>query len=101
MSNFKYELQRSGVTIAYSPREQKMFEHLKALGAARKEVSSLDVLEGWYNGADARPYHAREIVNNVIRSLTAKMAANGERVEIVKSPRAGPKHIAFKLSRKK
>jgi hypothetical protein len=96
-----WQLQRREASIAYSARERRMFDLLRQKRAMLREVSSLDILESWYNGVEKTPYHAREIVNNIVRSLTGKMAANGEPIEIVKSPRAGPRHITFKLARRK
>lgn len=73
-----------GEKIGYSDTE---LEVLKLL--SKKEISSAEIIDKHYSRGP-RPFHARSIINGLLRSLSAKMEMNNEAVRLVKSKRNGP-----------
>lgn len=82
--------------ISYSPAEEKL---LKILTTRKKPVSSVELVELFYDGAE-RPFHAQGGINVTIRSLIRKAAHNREDFVIERSERRGPYPIEFRLVRK-
>ena len=85
--------------VKYSETEQKMLKFLSD-EASEQAMSSNEIVDKWWIG-ERRPYHDRQIINGIIRGLIEKMKLNRERrIQIVKSPRAGPHPITYRVVRR-
>jgi len=86
-------------TVEYSANEKRMLEFLISR-ASRREVSSSDIVEEWYNGVNDRPYYGRQIVTGLINSLRTKLDHNRDKYVITKSRRSGPHPVRIRIARR-
>jgi hypothetical protein len=87
--------------VEYSANEQRMLEFLISR-ASRREVSSSDIVEEWYDGVSSanRPYYGRQIVTGLIESLRKKLDHNSDKYVITKSRRSGPHPVRIRIARR-
>lgn len=83
--------------MKYSPSEQRM---LKLLPRNGRKLTSVELVEKFYNGSGEAPYHARNIVITVLRSLRRKTAHNKEEFRVASTPRSGPIPMSFWLEQR-
>ena len=76
----------------YSASEQKLFALL-----GKRPTSSTDLLIKFYGG-HSWPENGRIRMMNIMRSLQRKVNEQETKFQIVRSPRAGPNPVTFKLS---
>ena len=91
----KFKLQPDEVAaVPYSKTERDTF----AAVSKTKFESTSRLLEKIHDGSP--PFHGRNVLNALIRSLIRKMSANGEPFEIERSKRRGPHPMMIKIVRK-